>query len=77
MSERVQWKNKVKILTTQSRLSPNSQSEYVGHWYRHVRNINMCYEDMHIDSAIKSFRERYAIPIIKLHSEYQCSHNEN
>ena len=74
----VQWKEKIKILITQSCLNPNSHAECVGHWWRLPRNINIYYEDVCIDWAVKWFKVIYAIPIIELHSkEHQCSHYEN
>lgn len=78
VSDRVQWKNKIKILITQSCLNPNSCTECVQHQHRHPKNINIYYEDVCIDWAVKWFKVIYAIPIIELHSkEHQCSHNEN
>lgn len=45
---------------------------------RHPKNIDIYYEDVCIDWAVKWFKVIYAIPIIELHSkEHQCSHNEN
>ena len=50
------WKKKMKILITQSCLDPDSCTERVGHWWRLPRDINIYYEDMCIDWALKWFK---------------------
>lgn len=78
VSDRVQYKNKLKILIIQDCLNLNSHVEYVGPWWRDPKNINIYYEDVCIDWAVKWFKVIYTIPIIELHSkEHPYSLNEN